>query len=226
MLQEKHPQACWTNISQPGSYKLYNSAPDSLPLDITAEHVEKVAAKLSGAGGVDGIDGVKLKHWLLRFGSTSIALQETMAKTVGWLANDQPPWVAYRALMACRLVALDKQPGTRPVGIGSAFRHLMAKTLLVVAGEQATLACGNTNLCAGLPAGIEGAVHAITGCTTPDPPPVPDPQPTTTDDNDVPTDTAPPETSDEELLTQPHHRQTLRSLRCQSPRQRRMPRRT
>ena len=43
------------------------------------------------------------------------------------LATEHPPWAAYRALMACRLVALDKQPGTRPLDIGEIYRQLMAK---------------------------------------------------------------------------------------------------
>ena len=63
--------------------------------------------------------------------------------------------------MACRLAALDKQPGVRPLGIGEVFRRLWAKCVLRACGSQATAACGSLNLCAGLPAGIEGAVHAV-----------------------------------------------------------------
>jgi len=37
----------------------------------------------------------------------------------------------------------------------------MAKCLLAVTGNQAMTACNNLNLCAGLPAGIEGAIHAM-----------------------------------------------------------------
>ena len=88
-------------------------------------------------------------------------LRLEMARWTEWLANEHPPWAAYRAVMACRLVALDKQPGTRPVGIGEIYRRFMAKCVLMVVGHQATVACGNLNLCAGLPAGIEGAVHAV-----------------------------------------------------------------
>ena len=80
----------------------------------------------------------------------------------------------------------------------------MAKTLLLVVGSQATLACGNTNLCAGLLAGIEGAVHAITACvTSPPPPPALDPAAMTDNNNDVPANITPTDTSDMELLTQP-----------------------
>jgi hypothetical protein len=63
--------------------------------------------------------------------------------------------------MANRLVALDKQPGTRPVGIGEVYRRLWAKCLLKAIGSQATAACGNFNLCSGLQAGIEGAINAV-----------------------------------------------------------------
>ncbi|WP_288991944.1 hypothetical protein, partial [uncultured Marinobacter sp.] len=73
--------------------------------------------------------------------------------------------------MACRLVALDKSPGVRPVGIGEVYRHLMAKCVLKVAGHQATDAAGNLNLCAGLSAGIEGAIHAVRQAT--EAPPIP-----------------------------------------------------
>ena len=45
------------------------------------------------------------------------------------------------------------------VGIGEIFRRLIAKCILAAVGHQAMEACGN---CAGLPAGIEGAVHAMT----------------------------------------------------------------
>ena len=128
---------------------------------ITQDDVEAVSSRLSGAAGPGGTDAVELSNWLLRFGRESEALREEMAAWTNWLANTSPPWAAYRALMANRLVALDKQPGTRPVGIGEVYRRLWAKCLLKAIGSQATAACGNYNLCAGLQAGIEGAVHAV-----------------------------------------------------------------
>ncbi len=63
--------------------------------------------------------------------------------------------------MASQLVALDKQPGTRPVRIGEILRHLMAKCVLKACGRKAMQACGTANICARLPVGIEGAVHAL-----------------------------------------------------------------
>ena len=75
-------------------------------------------------------------------------------------------------MMACQLVALDKRPGVRPVGIGETIRRLLAKCVVKEAGAQAMQAASNLNLCAGLPAGIEGAVHAIMARWD-DPPPRP-----------------------------------------------------
>ena len=63
--------------------------------------------------------------------------------------------------MACRLAALDKEPGVCPVGMGETHRRLMAKCVVAAIGDSATISCGNVNLCAGLSAGIEGALHAM-----------------------------------------------------------------
>ena len=78
-----------------------------------------------------------------------------------WLGNWRPPWAAYWAIISDRLIALDKQPGIRPVGVGETWRRLMAKCLLKVAGPEAKTACGTTQLVGGLEAGIEGAIHAM-----------------------------------------------------------------
>ena len=64
-------------------------------------------------------------------------------------------------MMSGRMIALDKQPGIRPVGVGETWRRLMAKCLLKVAGPEAKSACGTTQLVGGLGAGIEGAIHAM-----------------------------------------------------------------
>ena len=63
--------------------------------------------------------------------------------------------------MACRLVALDKRPGVRPVGIGETLHRALAKLVIRAAGDQAKKACGNLQLCAGLKAGTEGSNHAV-----------------------------------------------------------------
>ena len=63
--------------------------------------------------------------------------------------------------MACRLVALDKRPKVRPVGIGETLRRALAKLVMRAGGDQAKMACGNLHLCAGLGVGIDVATHAV-----------------------------------------------------------------
>jgi hypothetical protein len=165
ILRSKHPKMRdpAPDLEDPdrGSFEEYPSIPEPLPLEITDEVVSVVGSRLSGGAGPGGTDAVSLRNWLLRFGKESEALRLEFAKLAEWLANSHPPWAAYRGLMACRLVALDKDPGVRPIGIGEIYRRLLAKCLLKVAGAEATAAAGNLNLCAGLAAGIEGAVHAV-----------------------------------------------------------------
>ena len=56
--------------------------------------------------------------------------------------------------MACRLVALDKTTGVRPVVIGDTLRRALAKHVMREAGDQAKTVCGNLQLCAGIGDGI------------------------------------------------------------------------
>eukprot|EP00957_Ditylum_brightwellii_P035965 2724788-Ditylum_brightwellii.AAC.1 len=130
-------------------------------MDITVEDVERMASCLSGARGAGSTNAVSLCNWLLRFGASSEELREEMAQWASWLSNSSPPWAAYWTTMVCRLVALDKSPGTRLVGIREIYWHLWAKLVLQKAGDQAKMACCNLQLCAGLEAGIEGTVHAV-----------------------------------------------------------------
>ena len=87
-------------------------------MDCDQESVQRVADRMKGRAGPSSVDVQAMSQMLLKFGKNSQVLWEEMASWVEWLGNDSPPWAAYRALMACRLVALDKQPGVRPLGIG------------------------------------------------------------------------------------------------------------
>ncbi len=165
VLQDKHPTLRDPQIADgavDGAFEKYDEgAPSVVPVVILADMVKCIAAKLLGVAGLGGTDVVDLRNWLLRFGAESEAFRKEMASWTTWLVNESPPWPAYRALMAGRLVALDKQPGVQPIGISEIYRHLMAKCVLAMTGQQATTMCDNLNLCASLQAGIEGAVHVM-----------------------------------------------------------------
>ena len=100
------------------------------------------------------MEAIELRNSLLRFGCSSEELRVVISRLADWMANSSPPWAAYCTLMACRLVAIDKRPGVRPVGIGETLRRALAKLVMRSAEDQANTSCGNLWLCTGLKAGI------------------------------------------------------------------------
>ena len=65
-------------------------------------------------------------------------------------------------LLACTLVALDKCPGVRPIGICETVRKIVTKAVLFMAkGDLQEVVAGSRQLCAGQIAGTEAAVHAM-----------------------------------------------------------------
>ena len=59
------------------------------------------------------------------------------------------------------IISLDKQPGVRLVGVGEMWRNLFANIVLKVTVPEATMACQDDQLCAGLKAGIDSAIHGV-----------------------------------------------------------------
>ena len=88
-------------------------------------------------------------------------LRVLVASLADWMTNSSPLWAAYRALMACRLVALGKRPWVRPVGIRETLRCALTKLVMRAAGGQAKISCGKLQLCTGLESSIEGATHSV-----------------------------------------------------------------
>ena len=139
VLQGKHPDARTPDLGDPKNtaFEAYPSLPEVIPLDVTEDDAKNLASRLHGGSGVGGVDAIDFQNWLLHHGKASEMFREEMAAWAEWLANESPPWAAYRALMACRLVALDKCPGVRPVGIGEIMRRFLAKLVLRSVGSQA-----------------------------------------------------------------------------------------
>ena len=65
------------------------------------------------------------------------------------------------SLMACRLMALNKNPGVRPIGICETVRRIISKAILSVTKGDIQDAVGTTQLCAGQIAGIETGIHSV-----------------------------------------------------------------
>ena len=123
--------------------------------------VESVARKLSGISGPRGTEYKALQRWLLKFGENSNRLRYSVETFVYWIANGSLPWVAYCSFMSRRLIALAKHTGVRPVGVEETWRRLFSKIVLKFTGPEATMACQDEQLCAGLEAVIDGAIYGV-----------------------------------------------------------------
>ena len=120
-----------------------------------------MASKLSGAAGALGAEEIEMSNWILHFGCAPEDFRVVVANLEDWVANSSPRWDAYRSMMVCFLVALDKRPGVRPVGIGETLCRAIIKLVVRAAGDKVKTACRRLELCAGLESGIERATHSV-----------------------------------------------------------------
>ena len=65
------------------------------------------------------------------------------------------------AVVACRLIALEKCPGVRPICIGETVRRIIGKAIATTITEDIQEAAGPLQVCAGHVSGCEAAVHAM-----------------------------------------------------------------
>ena len=163
VLQSKHPDRRIPDLGHEDNlaFEEYPRVPEPVPVQCDPFEIKKIARKLNGAAGVDSVDAAQAKVYLTGYRRASAELREVMVDWAEWLANDMPDWAAYRGLTTRRLLALDKEPGTRPVGIGSIWLRYIAKLLLAETAAEAKAECGSLQLCAGLEAGTEGGLHSV-----------------------------------------------------------------
>ena len=158
VLRRKHPEP---TIPPRSALIDCDNLPFMESVEVTGSIIQRVASVIQGSAGQGGCDA---NHWqdaLLRYGAHSATLRESVASAARRLANSLVSWSEIRCLMASRLVALDKCPGVRPIGIGETLRRLIGKAVGMVTRYDVEEVCGIDQLCAGMRAGIEGAVHAI-----------------------------------------------------------------
>ena len=148
-------------ITSCATLQTYEETPIFIPLNITEEPVESVAQKRLGSSGPGGTESEELQGWLLQFGEDSTRLRTSVETSVYWLANCIPPWAAYCEFMSVRLIALDKQPGVRPVGVGETWWSIFANIVLKITGPEATMACQDDQMCAGIRVVIDGVIHRV-----------------------------------------------------------------
>ena len=116
---------------------------------------------MDGAAGLSGLDAAAWKHMCISFKQASGDLCDAIASVARRMCSSFLDPKGFAALVACRLIALDKCPGVRPIGIGETVRRIIGKATALAIRDDIQDAAGPLQVCAGHLAGCEAAVHAM-----------------------------------------------------------------
>ena len=84
-----------------------------------------------------------------------------LALTARRLCTDLVDPASVASLISCQLIALNKNRGVRPIGIGDTACRIITKVILSITRQDLQAAAGSLQLCASQIAGIEAGVHAV-----------------------------------------------------------------
>ena len=87
--------------------------------------------KSNGAAGPSSMDTAGWKGLCTSFHSHSADLCEAIASLAKRICTTYVDPKGLEAFVACRLIALDKCPGVRPIGIGETLRHIIGRAISI-----------------------------------------------------------------------------------------------
>ena len=111
-----------------------------------------------GAAGPSGIDACGWRRLCASFRSASTELGHSLVLLARRLCSEFVSPDGLTAFIGCRLIALNKNPGVRPIEIGEIPRRIVGKAVLSVVGGDIQEAAGSIQLCSGQTSGIEGSL--------------------------------------------------------------------
>ena len=161
-LRMKHPDA----LPADPAIILPDEIPAVHPIryeSINTEEIRKAALKTKGGSGPSGMDAEGWRRILTSksFGDSSSDLCKAIAYFTRKLCSERAPSESIEALLACRLIPLDKNPGIRPIGVGEILRRIIGKTVVAATKSDIVSSVGSLQVCAGHDAGCEALVHAM-----------------------------------------------------------------
>ena len=161
-LRAKHPS------SQPASEEALLSPSSSTasfhPVVFDAldgEAIRCAALRTRGAAGPSVVDAFCWRRLCTSFHRASVDLCSSLALVARRLCTEMVDPSGLSAFVACRLIALDKCPGVRPIGVGEVVRRIIGKAVLATIKMDILESAGPLQLCAGQDAGCEAAIHAM-----------------------------------------------------------------
>ena len=162
VLKSKHPpaQPLHLNCLLPN----WGNPPVSHPVVFNALDgcvIRSAALRTTGAAGPSGMDARCWRRLCTAFHSASSELCIAIALFARRICSSFVSPDILAPFVACRLIALDKQPGVRPFGECEVVRRLVAKAVLSIIREDIMMAAGPLQLCGGQMAGVEAAIHSV-----------------------------------------------------------------
>ena len=110
--------------------------------------IRNASLRTKSAAGHSCIDARGWRRICTSFQTASHGLCQSLAILARRLCTD-PQGLA--PLMACRLIALDKNPGVRPIGLGEMARCIITKVVLNITRGDIQDAAGSINSVQGRP---------------------------------------------------------------------------
>ena len=161
VLAAKHPTGQAVVPSEVFSSSIFSDLPHPVIFDsLTGALVKSIAMSSSGAAGPSGADAADWRRFCSCFKRASEDLCTSLAAVAKKLCTQLIDPKGTSSLVASRLIALDKNPGVRPIGIGEVSRRIINKAILRVLHHDIQEAAGSLQLCAGQLGGCEAAIHA------------------------------------------------------------------
>ena len=144
----------------------FQEVPSCVFEKIDEETIRKIALAGRGAAGPSGLDSEDWRVLLAAkgFGTQGKKLRMAIAEAAKRLSREFVDPDGIEALLRCREVPLPKgENDVRPIGIGETLRRIIGKAVMTVVGADVQEACGALQVCAGVEAGCEAAIH-MTRC--------------------------------------------------------------
>ncbi|CAM1297505.1 Uncharacterised protein r2_g683 [Pycnogonum litorale] len=162
ILRNKHPQA---KPAEPSALISDVDKSSSFhPIifdDLDGRLIQKTAMRMHGSGGLSCVDAINWRRFCMCFGKDSQDLCCAIAAVGRRLATVHVDPAGLSALISCRLIPLDKNPGVRPIGICEISKRIITKAILQVSKGEILSATGTKQLCTGFDSGCEAAVYAM-----------------------------------------------------------------
>ena len=161
ILLDKHPPA---QPCSPSTVTSIQNPPEYHPIlfdALTPQLIRSSSLKTSGSSGPSGLDGSDWRRMCTSFHRSSNDLCNALSSFGKRLCVSFVDPSGLYPFLASRLIAIDKHPGVRPIGVGEVVRRIIGKAVLRVISYDVLEACGLSQLCAGQPCGCETAVHAV-----------------------------------------------------------------